>query len=140
MSAKTRMRAIKALGEVALRVRNLDQMHSFYQDVVGLDLLKRFPNSAFFNVAEGVGGHTQVFVLFDRSNDPQSSRIDENATTLDHVAFTVLLEDFEAEKERIDKLGIPLVTAEHEWVHWRSFYIKDPEGNEVEWVCYDQDV
>ncbi len=140
MSGKSGGRAIKALGEVALRVRNLDRMHSFYEVVVGLELLKRFPNSAFFRVAEGVGGHTQVFVLFDRSDDSGSGTIDENATTLDHVAFTVLLEDFEAERQRIEQLGIPLVTHEHDWVHWRSFYVTDPEGNEVEWVCYDRDV
>ena len=31
-------------------------------------------------------------------------------------------------------------TAEHGWVHWRSLYLKDPEGNEVEFVCYNPSV
>ena len=30
-----------------------------------------------------------------------------------------------------------MTTATHEWVHWRSLYIEDPDGNEVEFVCYD---
>lgn len=30
-------RPIKALGEIALRVDNLDAMEAFYEDVVGLD-------------------------------------------------------------------------------------------------------
>lgn len=115
-------------------------MHRFYEEVVGLELMKRFPKSAFFRIAEGIGGHTQVFVLFERPEDPAAEGPRASATTLDHVAFTVLLDGFEAEKRRLEDLGIPMETAEHEWVHWRSFYIKDPEGNEVEWVCYDPDV
>ncbi len=127
------------MGEVALKVQHLEEMQSFYQEVVGLELMKRFPNSAFFRVAEGIGGHTQVFVLFKRG-DTESRGADRRATTLDHVAFTVLLDDFESEKTRVEQLGVPVVTHEHDWVHWRSFYIKDPEGNEVEWVAFDPTV
>lgn len=112
-------------------------MQSFYEDVVGLPLMERFPKAAFFRVGEGVGGHTQVFVLFDRG-DATSAR--PAGTTLDHVAFTVLREHFEAERARVERLGLPVQTAEHRWVQWRSFYVKDPEDNEVEWVCYDPDV
>ena len=45
-------RAIKALGEVVLRVRNLDAMQEFYEKVVGLELLERYENMmAFFRIA-----------------------------------------------------------------------------------------
>lgn len=40
MIGKNGGRAIKALGEVALRVSNINPMHDFYEDVVGLELLK----------------------------------------------------------------------------------------------------
>jgi catechol-2,3-dioxygenase len=30
-----------------------------------------------------------------------------------------------------------VITATHEWVHWRSLYVEDPDGNQVELVCYD---
>jgi catechol 2,3-dioxygenase-like lactoylglutathione lyase family enzyme len=49
-------RPIKSLGEVALRVSDLDAMQRFYQEVVGLELLRRFENAAFFKLAEGYGG------------------------------------------------------------------------------------
>ncbi len=127
------------MGEVALKVQHLEEMQTFYQEVVGLELMKRFRDSAFFRVAEGVGGHTEVFVLFDRG-DSESRGADAGATTLDHIAFTVLLDDFESEKARVEQLGVPVVTHEHDWVHWRSFYVKDPEGNEVEWVAFDPTV
>lgn len=38
---------IKALGEIALRVENLESMTGFYENVVGLELMKRFENMTF---------------------------------------------------------------------------------------------
>jgi catechol 2,3-dioxygenase-like lactoylglutathione lyase family enzyme len=61
-------RRIKGLGEIALRVADLDAMQRFYQEVVGLELLRRFDHAAFFRIADGYGGHTQVLALFDRSD------------------------------------------------------------------------
>ena len=34
-------RRIKGLGEVSIRVKNLDAMHKFYEEVVGLEDLRR---------------------------------------------------------------------------------------------------
>ncbi|RMH18314.1 MAG: VOC family protein, partial [Acidobacteria bacterium] len=44
---------IKALGEIALRVADLDAMQRFYEQVIGLPLLRRFPRAAFFKIAGG---------------------------------------------------------------------------------------
>ena len=44
------------------------------------------------------------------------------------------------EKARLESLNLTVSTAEHAWVHWRSLYVTDPEGNDVEWVCYDPSV
>jgi hypothetical protein len=30
-----------------------------------------------------------------------------------------------------------VTTATHDWVQWRSLYVEDPDGNDVELVCYD---
>jgi len=133
-------RPIKVLGEIALRVENLDTMQRFYEEVVGLELLKRFPNSAFFKIAEGYGGHTQVLALFDRTAEPNYQRLSAARTTIDHIAFTIDLANFELEKSRLEQFGQPVRTSEHAWVHWRSLYIDDPEGNTVEFVCYDESV
>ena len=48
--------------------------------------------------------------------------------------------DFAHEKSRLEALGLEVTTAEHAWVRWRSLYVIDPEGNEVELVCYDSSV
>jgi catechol 2,3-dioxygenase-like lactoylglutathione lyase family enzyme len=38
-------RRIKGLGEIALRVADLDAMQRFYREVVGLELLRRFDHA-----------------------------------------------------------------------------------------------
>ena len=134
------IRPIKGLGEIALRVNDLDAMQRFYQDVIGLELMKRSENAVFFRIAQGYGGHTQVLVLFDRSEQPGYAGLNPTTTTVDHIAFEIDLADFESEKQRLGHLGVAVSTAEHAWVHWRSLYVTDPEGHSVELVCYDPSV
>lgn len=81
------------------------------------------------------GGHTAVLALFDRKAHVEPAR-----TTLDHLAFTIALADYEHEKRRLESLGFQVRTATHEWVKWRSLYVDDPDANTVELVCYDENV
>ena len=136
----TAARAIRGLGEIALRVADLDRMQAFYEGVIGLELLRRFPNSAFFRIADGVAGHTQILALFDRAAEPGYQGLSSAQTTVDHLAFAIALEDFASEKARLEAAGLRVETTEHAWVHWRSLYVDDPEGNRVELVCYDPSV
>lgn len=124
--------AVRALGEVALRVNRLDEMQAFYANVLGLELMRRFEHAAFFRIADGYAGHTSVLALFDRN-----SHVDRERSAVDHLAFTIALKDYESEKRRLEALGLAVTTTTHEWVHWRSIYIEDPEGNTVELVCHD---
>ncbi|MCT9095990.1 VOC family protein [Haloarchaeobius sp. HME9146] len=133
-------RPVKELGELALRVENLDEMTEFYRDVVGLEVLRRFDDCTFFRLREGYGGHTQIVALFDRAGGDEYVPPDPARTTVDHFAFTIDLADFETERDRLESLGIELDFATHEWVSWRSLYFSDPEENRVEFVCYDESV
>jgi catechol-2,3-dioxygenase len=133
-------RPIRGLGEIALRVEDLDRMQSFYEDVIGLELMKRFPHAAFFRVADGYAGHTQILALFDRSVDSCYDGLDPSRTTVDHLAFTIALADYPSEKDRLEQRGLAVRTAAHAWVQWRSLYLNDPEGNTVELVCFDPDI
>jgi len=127
-------RRVKGLGEVSIQVRDLDAMQKFYEEVVGLEVLRRDEDErfVFFKVAEGYGGHTQNLALFETSKtlNPQES-------TLHHIALNVALEDFETEKMRLEGLGLKINTTVHEWLHVRSLYFYDPEGNHLEFVAYD---
>jgi catechol-2,3-dioxygenase len=131
---------VRGLGEIALRVNNLDAMQKFYAQVIGLPLMTRVPNCAFFKIADGYGSHTQVLALFDRSESPGYRGTDAATSTIDHIAFEIHLADFADERKRLEALGLQVETAQHAWVHWRSLYVNDPEGNQVELVCYDASV
>jgi catechol-2,3-dioxygenase len=124
---------VKALGEVALRVNNLQLMKRFYQDVLGFEVLGEFANAALLKIAAGYGGHTQVLGLFDRS-----VRVGPEHTTVDHIAFSIALGDFDSEKRRLESIGLEVEVEIHNWVKWRSLYFHDPEGNQLELVCFDE--
>ena len=93
--------AVKALGEIALRVNNLERMKRFYQEVLGFEVLGEFPTAALLKIAAGYAGHTQVLGLFDRSVS-----VDQERTTVDHIAFTIGLPDYDSERKRLETLGL----------------------------------
>ncbi len=132
-------RVIKGLGEVALRVNDLEQMADFYEHVVGLELWQRYRGGVFFRIAEGFGGHTRVLVLFDRSaSDPVPPRAE--SSTLDHFAFEIPLSAHESERARLEGLGLRVTTREFPGLQFRALFVSDPEGNIVELVCYDASI
>lgn len=124
--------AVRAIGEIALRVNDLQRMKRFYEETFRFTVLGASARAVFFDIAPGYGGHTQVFVLFDRGVGVSADR-----TTVDHIAFAIDLADYESERHRLEALGLTVQVAQHEWVQWRSLYVHDPEGNEVELVCFD---
>ena len=130
---------IKGRGEVSIRVKNLDAMHKFYEEVIGRD-----ESVVFFKIAQGYAGHTQNLALFDASNrmflENKSLKLNSDQSTLHHIVLNISLEDFESEKRRLEGLGLKVNAAEHEWLHVRSMYFSDPGGNLLELVCYDVSV
>jgi catechol-2,3-dioxygenase len=67
-------RAVRSLGEIALRVSDLEVMRDFYERVVGLELMRQFPGVAFFRLGDGYGGHTTILALFFR--DPEDNLVE----------------------------------------------------------------
>jgi catechol 2,3-dioxygenase len=134
---------IKALGEIALRVKDMKVMKDFYENVLGLEVMRDFGELVFLKIAPGYGGHIQVLALFEESIPPDHSHasrfmeISHQKTALHHLAFTIDHADYKSEMERLQALGFKVETMVHDWVHWRSLYLLDPEGNTVELVCYD---
>jgi catechol-2,3-dioxygenase len=138
------IKRIKALGEVSIRVRDLASMCKFYKDVVGLEVLSREESFVFYRIADGYGGHPQVLNLFEAHNrwmlESKSPELSPEHTTLHHFALNIDLEDYEAERTRLEGLGVTVHPALHEWMHVRSLYFNDPEGNLIELVAFDQSV
>lgn len=76
--------------------------------------------------------YQDVLGLFDRSVP-----VGPEHTTVDHLAFTISLVDYDLERRRLEGLGLKVTVKNHDWVRWRSLYFLDPEGNQLELVCYD---
>lgn len=135
-------RTIKGLGEAAIRVKDLQAMKKFYEEVVGLEVLRQEEDYVFFKIAEGYGGHTQNLALFQAANTDflgaKSSTLSPEQSTLHHIAFNLALKDFEPEVKRLESLGVKVQAVEHAWIHVRSLYFADPEGNTLEFVAYDE--
>ena len=85
---------------------NLDAMQKFYEEVIGLPLMARDTTSAFFKIAAGYGGHTQVLALFDRSQSIGYCGANAATSTIDHIAFEIPLADFADELTRLKGVGL----------------------------------
>ena len=132
--------AVHALGEIALIVNDLEIMERFYTEVVGLEVLRKFPGIVFYKIGNGYAGHTQILALFHHSVRNRPVRDTKSVSSLFHFALAIGLEDYDREKQRLEDLGQTVRTEEFAWVHWRSLFITDPEGNSIEFVCYDANV
>jgi catechol 2,3-dioxygenase-like lactoylglutathione lyase family enzyme len=136
---------IGGLGEIALRTPKMADMRRFYVEVMGLPVLNDFGDLIFFKIADGYAGHTQVLALFDHFIPPDMgdhayTGVSAAQTSLHHLAFAISASDYDSELQRLRALGLPVRTDTHEWTHWRSIYVNDPDGNTVELVCYDGSV
>lgn len=127
---------IRALGEIAIRCRDLATMVAFYGDVLGLQRLEgnAAPGIVFFRIAEGFGGHTQVLALFDADERAPATGA---GSSLHHIALTVRFEDQDAIIAWYEDLGLSYQVEHFGWVGWRGVFTQDPEGNTVELVAYD---
>ena len=134
---------IRALGEIAIRCTNRPAMVAFYRDIVGLPILEDFGETGitFFRVAEGYGGHTTVLALFDVSavardvHDTGGSPAGGPSSTLHHLALTVEYEKQDALCEFLMSQGVDYTVEHFDWIGWRGVFVRDPEGNTVEFVA-----
>jgi len=154
---------LKALREIVLRVKDIARTREFYTNVIGLDILQEFDGITFLQVAPGHGGHTPIGGLFHESMpvpcadvrwEKPRQRVEREGsfaedrreevhmphTSLHHFALEIDKSDYKTELNRLKGLGAETTTFDHRWCHWRSIYVKDPEGNIVELVSYDESV
>ena len=129
------------IAELGLRVTDLPRAVAFYQEVLGLEIVRAYPTIVFLKAGEldsplGRGGHPQLLVLFDRK-----VQLDIALTTIDHFAFEIPLEQYPTERERLQQMGLELIEriwqGEYAWLTARSVFFDDPDGNTIELIAHD---
>jgi len=124
--------AAKTVGDVTLRVNDLQAMKQFYQEVLGFELLGNLPSVVLLRPADNRSGQIRMFALLQRSvggsSEPGAVR---------HITFLLPVPDPELERRRLEGLGLRVDTTGQQTAGQCALLFRDPEGNEVELLCLD---
>jgi methylmalonyl-CoA/ethylmalonyl-CoA epimerase len=108
------------VGQVGLAVRDLDRAVGFYRDCVGLRLIFRAPNAAFFD-----GGSLRLMLTVgDAANSLVYFRVDEIDDSIQTLKSRGVV--FDREAHLVAKMP------DHEL--WMAFF-HDPDGNPLGLMC-----
>lgn len=148
---------ITGASEIVLSVANIEAMRAFYRDVLGFPLHSEFrfeteqpevggvPTIVFLTIANtdtplGRNGHPQLLALIDYKRHVfAKERFDGHSvtrSTLNHLAFEIPPESYDAHWERLTKLDLSPRAAEFPDMQARAMFFKDPEGNALELICH----
>ena len=151
--------AITGVAEIVLNVRDLPRMRQFYEEVLGFALLSQAchangvrpdadgePTIAFLTIKEldtplGRHGHPQLLVLIDYQRHAfaggQFDGHEPSKSTLNHLAFEIPPDSYEAERNRLEALGFKPRSMQFPDMSAHALFFHDPEGNELELICHD---
>lgn len=116
------------IGHVHLRVANLDRAISFYNGVLGFEVVLRFGNSAAFLSAGGYHHHIGLNTWESLGGKPPAP----GTTGLYHLAILYPTRASLADAlRRLSAAGVPLDGASDHGVS-EAIYLSDPDGNGVE--------
>ena len=117
--------SLSRIGQIAIRVQNLDRAVAFYRDTLGAPFLFRVPGLAFFQCGE-------VRLMLSRAEKPE----------FDHPASTIYykVDDIDAAYRGLGAKGVEFTDEPHliakmpDHDLWMVF-LKDSEGNTLGLMC-----
>lgn len=119
--------AIKRVGHVVLKLRDLDKARQFYVDFLGMKIGEEKPGVGMFLRFNDYHHDIAIFKTSDDAEGPKQDQVG-----LVHVAL--VCDDDETVRGYYDKAiaaGIEITAlSDHDVTH--SIYLKDPEGNTIE--------
>jgi catechol 2,3-dioxygenase-like lactoylglutathione lyase family enzyme len=134
------MSRVEGLAEIVLWVADLDSALEFYRDRFGLEVISppALPNK-FLRVASP-GGIPEMIVLIPHphSDDFFPTHREKEKRTLHHLAFRVSREAYDDLENAFIEAGMEVRHGVHPVLKdVRTFYVDDPDGNEVEIIGPD---
>lgn len=120
--------------ETVLYAEDLDACHTFYTQVLGLEVILFDPaRDIFFKLDDS------VLIVFKASKTmiPDSGVPPHGTTGIGHAAFATTKEEIEVWRKKLAGHGVPIIE-EIEWKNGaRSIYFNDPAGNVLEFATRD---
>lgn len=123
--------ALKKLGHVVLKVRDLERSEGFYTEVVGLRVTGRLPGRmTFFGVPGNEDSHDLALWKVGLDAAPQEKK----QVGLFHVAWQVERpEDLPLLYRRLEARGVPILGTMDHGANL-SVYFEDPDGHMLEFT------
>lgn len=128
------MRRITGITEIVLWADELPEMVTWYRDVLELEQISppERKNPIFLKAGEGHAGVPQMIVLVQK---PDNIKSQPSGYQLHHMAFELAPEDYDAQKAVFEARGQEVRGGIHPVLAVNTFYVDDPMGNEVEFMC-----
>jgi catechol 2,3-dioxygenase-like lactoylglutathione lyase family enzyme len=124
---------IAGIAEIVLWVRDMDAAVDFYGRILGLEVISPpgLPNK-FLKAADGELGVPDMIVLVPHPGGLAFPR-EKAARVLHHLAFRVRTDAYEALRAAFEAEQVEVRSGVHPVLKGvRTFYVDDPDGNEVE--------
>jgi len=131
---------VVGLAEIVLWTHDMDRSLAFYRDLFGLQVISPDGVAArFLSTGELAGGIPAMIVLSPHPDGaggafpaPKRERV------LHHLAFKVAPSRYDELRTACEQAGLQVRGGIHPVLkNVRTFYVDDPEGNEVECIATD---
>jgi catechol 2,3-dioxygenase-like lactoylglutathione lyase family enzyme len=126
---------VHGLAEIVLWVRDMDVALNFYGELLGMEVISppALPIK-FLKASDGELGIPEMIVLVPHPEGLAFPRAKEKRV-LHHLAFRVATDDHDSLRARFEKEELEVRSGVHPVLkNVRTFYVDDPDGNEVEFV------
>lgn len=125
---------IVGISEIVLWTSEPEKSVHFYHDLLNLEIMSppEMPN-VFLKVGEGNAGIPQMIVLVPKPADVQ---VQPSGYQLHHLAFELPPEQFDDQFDALVAAGFAPRDGIHPVLSSRTMYVDDPDGNEIEFICY----
>lgn len=124
---------INGLAEVVLNVRDIPRALAFYQGLLGMERMspEGQPGPVFLRAGQANDAVPALVVLVPLAADAGAF---VGPRALHHLALTLPAEGFDRARERLANAGLEVRGGKHPMLAVRTFYVTDPDGNEVEFI------
>jgi catechol 2,3-dioxygenase-like lactoylglutathione lyase family enzyme len=131
------MSRVEGLAEIVLWVRDVDAALHFYRDQFGFEVISppELPNK-FLKVTDPGGGIPEMIVLVPHPDRSSEFPREKAKRVLHHMAFRVGARAYDELQAAFKEAGIEVRSGVHPVLKGvRTFYVDDPDGNEVEVIA-----